>query len=528
MIKLIYRISFALMALMLSSCDFLDVKLQGATTEESYYQNTDQLQEALNGVYATLGEGSLYANDMLGRMGLSADLGYEYYKKDANTVGYYQASTGDTRILGYWSACYRGISRANMLLENLDRADGAQREKNRIKGEALFLRGYYYYMLVKRFGRIPVVLTTIDDINASEKFVPQSEVAEVYEQIIRDLTEAADLVYTTDDVTEGWQVTQTTCWAMLARVCLNMAGYPANRPEMYAVAAQWAQKVIESGRHMLNPSYEQIFINYAQDVFDIKESLFEVNFWGDNEGVYKTAGMVGRNIGIESDTDSPIGFCEGMLRVNPYFYYLYEEGDLRRDWTISAFQYDGAGNKKMDASPDAGGIISRKYCAKFRREYEISTSKNASYTAINFPILRYSDVLLTYAECYAFDPSSADETLAYEYLNQVRRRGYGLPVETPDPTVDIAVTDSETLKQIIMDERAREFGYEMLRKDDLTRWGKLYEQMIYAGKFIEGRSTQYQLAALMAYESVRQRDELWPIPAREISVNPYLDQNTGW
>ena len=110
----------------------------------------------------------------------------------------------------------------------------------------------------------------------------------------------------------------------------------------------------------------------------------------------------------------------------------------------------------------------------------------------------------------------------------MRRRGYGLPVETPDPTVDIAVTDGETLKQIIMDERAREFGYEMLRKDDLTRWGKLYDQMIYAGKFIEGRSTQYQLAALMAYESVRQRDELWPIPAREISVNPYLDQNTGW
>lgn len=526
--KLVYKLSLAVMGLLLASCSFLDVELQGATTEEAYYKNTDQLQEALNGVYATLGESSLYANDMLGRMGLSADLGYEYYKKDANTVGYYQASTGDTRIQGYWSACYRGINRANMLLENMARAEGNQREKDRIKGEALFLRGYYYYMLVKRFGRVPVVLTTIDDINTSEKFVPQSEVTEVYEQIIADLTEAANLVETTDKATEGWQVSQTACWGMLARVSLNMAGYPANRNEMYAVAAQWAQKVIESGRHALNPSYEQIFINYAQDVFDIKESMFEVNFWGDNEGVYKTAGMVGRNIGVASDTDSPIGFCEGMLRVNPYFYYLFEEGDLRRDWTISTFVYDSAGNKREDASPDAGGIISRKYCAKFRREYEISTSKNASYTAINFPILRYSDVLLTYAECYAFDPSSADETLAYEYLNQVRRRGYGKDIMTPDATVDIAVTDPETLKETIMEERAREFGYELQRKDDLTRWGKLYDQMVYAGKFIEGRNTQYQLAAMLAYENVRQRDELWPIPAREISVNPYLDQNTGW
>lgn len=526
--KLVYKLSLAVMGLLLASCNFLDVELQGATTEEAYYKNTDQLQEALNGVYAILGENNLYADAMLGRMGLSADLGYEYYKKDANTVGYYQASTGDTRIQGYWSACYRGINRANMLLENMERAEGNQREKDRIKGEALFLRGYYYYMLVKRFGRVPVVLTTIDDINASEKFVPQSEVAQVYEQIIADLTEAANLVETTDKVTEGWQVSQTACWGMLARVALNMAGYPANRTEMYAVAAQWAQKVIESGRHELNPSFEKIFINYAQDVFDIKESMFEVNFWGDNEGVYKTAGMVGRNIGVASDTDSPIGFCEGMLRVNPYFYYLFEEGDLRRDWTISPFQYTSSGEKKMDASPDAGGIISRKYCAKFRREYEISTSKNASYTAINFPILRYSDVLLTYAECYAFDPASADETLAYEYLNQVRRRGYGKDIMTPDATVDIAVTDAETLKQTIMDERAREFGYELQRKDDLTRWGKLYDQMVYAGKFIEGRGTQYQLAAMLAYESVRQRDELWPIPAREISVNPYLDQNTGW
>lgn len=526
--KLVYKWMLLTMVVGCASCSFLDVELQGAMTEDNYYQNTDQLQEALNGVYAILGDGNLYADAMLGRMGLSADLGYEYYKKDANTVGYYQASTGDVRIQGYWRACYQGINRANMLLENLDRAEGSAAEKNRIKGEALFLRGYYYYMLVKRFGRLPLVLTTIDDINTAEKFVPQSEVDKVYEQIIADMTEASELVLTTDKATEGWQISQTTCWGMLARVCLNMAGYPANRSEMYAVAAQWAQKVIESGRHALNPSYEQIFINYSQDIFDVKESMFEVNFWGDNEGLYKTAGMVGRNIGIASDENSPIGFCQGMLRVNPYFYYLYEEGDLRRDWTISNFQYSGSGAKTYDVTPEEGAIISRKYCAKFRREYEVSTSKNTAYTAINFPILRYSDVLLMYAECYAFDPASADEALAYEYLNQVRRRGYGLPVEVADPTVDIVPAGQEALKQVIYDERAREFGYEMLRKDDLTRWGKLYEQMILAGKHIEGRGTQYQLAAMLAYESVRQRDELWPIPAREMSVNPYLTQNTGW
>ncbi len=524
--KLLYKIGLLGLLVSFASCNFLDVELQGATTEEDYYQNVDQLQEALDGVYAVLGSGSLYADAILGRTGLSCDLGYEYYKKDANTVGYWQASTGDTRIQGFWKECYTAINRANMLLENIDRADGNQREKDRIRGEAHFLRGYYYYMLVKRFGRVPVVLTTIDDINSAEKFVAQSEVEKVYEQIISDLEKAADLVLPTAEVTEGWQVSQTTCWGMLARVTLNMAGYPANRKDMYVVSAQWAEKVIASGHHALNPSYEQIFINYSQDVFDIKESMFEVNFWGDNEGVYKTAGMVGRNIGIASNEDSPIGFCQGMLRVNPYFYYLFENGDKRRDWTISNFSYGKDGSKTYDVTPEEGAIVSRKYCAKFRREYEISSSKNTTYTAINFPLLRYSDVLLMYAECYAFDPSSADQTKALERLNMVRRRGYGLPIDEAAPSVDITATAN--LQEVIFEERAREFGYEMLRKDDLTRWGRLYEQMKLAGKYIEGRGTQYQLAAILAYESVRQRDDFWPIPAREISVNEKLTQNTGW
>lgn len=526
--KLLYKATLLALMLWLGSCNFLDVELQGATTEEEYYQNVEQLQEALNGVYAVLNDGSLYADAMLGRMGLSADLGYEYYKKDANTVGYYQASTGDVRIQGFWRACYVGINRANMLLENIDRAEGSVREKDRIRGEALFMRGYYYYMLAKRFGRVPIVLKSIDDINSNEKFTPQSEVDEVYEQVLRDMTAAEALVLPTTASSESWQVNQTTCWGMMARVALNMAGYPANRTEMYAVAAQWAKKVIDSGLHALNPSYEQVFINYAQDVFDIKESMFEVNFWGDNTGVYATAGMVGRNIGIASDEDSPIGFCQGMLRVNPYFYYLYQEGDLRRDWTISNFQYTSSGEKNYNAKPEDGDILSRRYCAKFRREYEISTTKNLTYTAINFPILRYSDVLLMYAECYAFDPSSADRALAYEYLNQVRRRGYGKDVYVANPDVDIVDEGAEALKEVIFEERAREFGYEMLRKDDLTRWGMLYSQMKLAGTYIEGRGSSYQKAAIEAYESVRQRDDFWPIPAREISTNHLLKQNTGW
>ena len=144
--KIIISISCLLSVI---SCSFLDVEIQNVTTEDNYYRTEGQLVEALDGIYAILNDSYLYGNHMLGRMGLSADLGYEYYKKDANTVGYYQASTSDVAVTGFWQSCYKGINRANMLLENIDRAEAKDAVKNRIKGEALFLRGYYYYMLVK-------------------------------------------------------------------------------------------------------------------------------------------------------------------------------------------------------------------------------------------------------------------------------------------------------------------------------------------------------------------------------------------
>lgn len=522
--KTIYRMILSLLCLSAAfSCNFLDVDIQNVTTKDNYYRSEQQLQEALDGVYAVLNDGNLYGNHMLGRMGLSADLGYEYYKKDANTVGYYQASTADGAVTGFWQSCYAGINRANMLLENIDRATASEAAKKRIKGEALFLRGYYYYMLVKRFGNVPIVLKTINDINTAEKFTPQTGVESVYNQIIDDMSAAESLVL--PQVSQGWQVSQTAVWGMLARVCLNMAGHPVNKTSMYATAAEWAKKVIDSGKHELNPSFEQVFINYAQKQYDVKESMFEVNFWGDNEGVYATAGMVGRNIGIKSKDESPIGYCEGMLRCNPKLYYLYDATDVRRDWTISNFEYTSSGKKNFYVDES---LICRRYCAKYRREYESSTSKNNSYTEINFPILRYSDVLLMYAECYAASPSSCDKALALESLNMVRRRGHALPVSTPAPYVDFSDDDPQALMEEIRDERARELAYEMLRKDDICRWGIFYTSMKEAGQWIEGNSTMYMIAANTAYASVRKRDEFWPIPAREISVNPRLTQNNGW
>ena len=219
-----------------------------------------------------------------------------------------------------------------------------------------------------------------------------------------------------------------------------------------------------------------------------------------------------------------------MLRPTAPYYNLFAKTDLRRDWTIAPYQY------RTDGSKNDRSKVSDKwsyFCGKFRREYELSEYKYvSSYTPINFPLLRYSDVLLMYAEAVVADPaddSAADFAAALERVNQVRRRGYGKPVATPNASVDVTSATKEALFAVIRDERARELGFELLRKDDLVRWGLYYSTMhnVIASMPATYTSSQH-VSARLYYGSVEEYDVLWPIPATEISANDQLEQNPGW
>ena len=173
-----------------------------------------------------------------------------------------------------------------------------------------------------------------------------------------------------------------------------------------------------------------------------------------------------------------------------------------------------------------------RFCGKFRREYELSNPKDSQYTPINFPVLRYADVLLMYAEAVAADPDNDDSQEladAYEYLNRIRRRGHGLDIHTPAPAVDLEQAGKSALLDEIKDERARELGFELLRKDDLVRWGELYDRMQAIRSTIPDHYTSsYYVAARLYYGNVSRRDIVWPIPSYELGVNRRLVQNEGF
>lgn len=511
------------------SCSLLDTTPQDFIDPDEYYKTPEQLQSALAGVYASMAETSIYGAAMLGRMGLSADIGYEAYSVDEGTVGYYDVNPADSKIRSYWRCLYQGIGRANKLLENVDRPSMDETERDNIRGQALFLRAYYHFLLTSRFGDVPLVLHTPASGKLSDVRIAQTPRREVYLKIIEDMDAAAELVLPASEVECAGRVSQSAAWGILSRVCLYMAGNPINEPGMYTRAKEYAAKVIETGFHALNPSYQQVFVNYIQDKYDIRESIFEVEFYGNNVGTYSTtAGQVGRNNGIKfTNTDMPeVGYSIGSIRATPYYYGLFEDDDERRDWAIANYTLDNSTGEKVDAKNQW-----ERFCGKFRREYELIAPKSTTNTATNFPLLRYSDVLLMYAEAVAADPSSAagEVEAAYEYLNQVRRRGYGLPVNAPAAGVDVEVADRNTLLDIVKDERVRELGHELMRKDDLIRWGEFEDQMEMLRSMVPSDYTSnYYVAARAYYGNFSARDVLWPIPTYELSVNPYLVQNKGW
>lgn len=515
-----------------SACDFLDVNLNGTLQEKTYFNTEQQLQTSLNGVYATLAESYLYGNYMLGRFGLEADEGYNSYSSDVGSVSQYQAAASDVKILNYWRRLYEGINRANLLLANIDKPEMDSLKRVDIKGQTMFLRAYYYSMLVTRFGDVPLVTTLAKSGNSSEVMIPQTAAKDIYEFIISEMTTAADMVSDIDVVESPGRVSKSAVWGILSRMCLYMAGNPINDKKRYEDAAFWAKKVIDSKKHTLIGSYQQIFINYAQDFYDHRESIWEVEFWGNNTGNYtNVAGMVGRNNGIlNTKGDNNIGYCAGMIRATTVLYDTYSADglDTRRDWCIAPYYFDG--NPAVKVNWSAGGTKFQRHCGKFRREYELLTPKSTTATPQNFPLLRYADVLLMYAEAVNMKESSTQSEIdsAYLAINLVRRRAYNFNINTPAPTIDLTNMDKERFLKEIQDERFKELCFECLRKNDLIRWNIFYDRMkgVYAN--IPPGTSSYINYARNTYNNASYRDVLWPIPTYEIGVNKLLKQNANW
>lgn len=518
-------LSFIIMPIVLTAmagCEkFLDLKPTDFVSPENYYNNESDLNAALVGIYDILGKDQVYG-DAIPVMFSISDEGYHSRTYQIDGPEVYNFDAAEPKVNNMWRYLYEGIERANMLLENADKVTMDENEKKAIIGEARFLRAYFFYLLVDYWGDVPLKIHTT--VSVSEVNIPRTPQKEIYAFILKEMEAAEGMVKTATQIGYGGRVSRTTVQGILARVCLKMAGQPLNDVSKYEDALKWAKKVAlpEDGPkiHSLNPSFSNIFIKHCTDQYDIKESMWEVEYYGNRSGDFES-GRIGNTIGIQC-LDDVRGYAYGFINATFMLYKSYEAGDNRRDWTMSPFQYtytttNGINTVKDSTFFTATQIYNRN-AAKWRRIYEKVLPRDKNSTPINFPLLRYADVLLMLAE--AENEINGPTAIAKAAVKEVRDRA-----NASDKTT--AISSPEIFRDLVKEERFRELAFEGLRRHDLIRWGEFVTVMDDVGDKLASEGAPFTYGSL-AGKNVTEKHKLLPIPISELSLNRAMVQNPGW
>ncbi|HQD08280.1 MAG TPA: RagB/SusD family nutrient uptake outer membrane protein [Flavihumibacter sp.] len=426
-----HYIPFLLFLASLAGCKkFLDTKPTDFLNPGNYYETAEQLNYARIGAYNNLGAAALTG---WGNYLFAWHADEAYMNRTSLTTGpwNYFYNPADLWTAGMWANLFDGINRTNVVLANVDKnPEIADSIRSKIRGEMLFLRGYYYFQLATYFGGVP--LKTEPTSSVVKVDIARSTLSETYAQIISDMEAAEPLVPAITQLGFSGAISKSAVRGVLARVNLTMAGSPLNDKSRYAEARKWAKMVIDDveAGHTLNPSYPQIFINIAQDKYDIKESIWEVEFWGNQTTQFFEASNNGYINGTDAGPNH--GACAAYMSTTSKFYDVFEEGDNRKWWCIAHFTYAAApapnGTKNMSALPTQ---TTKNYGrpAKWRREYETLLPKSINTTPQNNTLLRYSDVLLMFAEAEN-ELNNGPSPDAIEAVNKVRRRGWSTGVRS--------------------------------------------------------------------------------------------------
>lgn len=406
--------------------------------------------------------------------------------------------------------------------------------------EARALRGLYYFELVRWYGNIALMKNTQMSNQHPSTFV-QADPAEVYRFIEDDLKFAADnLPYSTeDDVRKesSFRMSKGAALGLLAKVYATWAGYPVHDTSKWEQAALTAQTLIESKKHSLLQNYEQLWKNTCNGVWAPEESLIEVSFYAPTVTGTNSEDPVGRigkwNGVIANEIPGVRGRNAGNVKVLYTFYRDWEnkENDLRCNLSIADYKYVGTvktpySTKGPDEDQKNWQLLTP---AKWDTEKYVSKSNvliNGERSNINWYILRYSDVLLLYAEALNEWKKSPNDD-AYNAVNMIRRRGFGLPVDAANEIADLpAGLDYQGFQKAIRKERAYELAFEGHRRQDLVRWG------IYA-EAIDETDTKlrrwFPNANYIAYDFTKKgKHELFPIPQRDKDLMIQFKQNPGW
>jgi starch-binding outer membrane protein, SusD/RagB family len=522
--KIFYLLISIIYTIGVTSCKkSLNVTPDDFISFEDAYNTKPQIEAALNGVYYTLAHAGLYGSNLFYETAIGNDEAYFRADKSTSTLGVrvHNVNSADADVASLWRNCYIGIDRANSILGAMPKSPADTAVKNSAIAQAKFLRGYLYFLLVDNFGKVPLRLKAVTSYEDAA-FAP-SLVKDIYSQVIKDITEAEAMLpsITVLGPTGSGRPSKSAAQGILAKIYLTMAGQPLNDVAKYQDAKDWALKVINSNLHVLNPDYKQIFINHTQDKYDIKECIWEIELTLDPTNANRT--NVGRNAyvnGIKCD-DIDTGFCSGQVGAMKKLWDTYTDlNDKRKNWNIAPYVFNTTGTVTTRSFYAATQIWDR-WPGKWRREYETAGPKIKFFNGVNFPVIRYADILLMFAEAEN-EINNGPTPAAFNAVNLVRARA-GAALFTA-----IDYPGKTDFKNMIMEERMRELCFEGVRSHDLIRWGVFVPTMKALANDIQlNGSSSFKFAAL-AGNNITDRDVLLPIPLAELTSNKLMVQNPGF
>ena len=535
------------------SCSFLDTDVYGSMDKEAIYRDEASCLAGLYGVYDGLQREGTYGCNLWADLDAGTDIlvWNRGYGANEPRICLYNYNNTLAALEKSWTDLYAGINRANdyidIIQQRTDEECGSAENKAMFLGEAKALRALYYMNLVAFWGEVPLRTEPSRDLSVQQKARASQE--EIYAQIISDLLDAEKGCRPADELNAPGRIAKTTAQALLARAYMWQAGYPVYA-DTWDDALYWARQVRDSGLHHLYQDedfgdgegvmngYQALFKNMCLNQYDLnyRESMFEVEFYG-NGVTDKTdeAGGVGLYLGVMQglQTDEDVPFAYAWYDATNYLFHLYETGDARQWWNIADYHYTNDGETATEiayteeekADKDDGNP------GKWRAKYDPVRPWARNNSSINFPVMRYSDVLLMIAEC-ANEVNNGPTQEAVDAVNEVRARANASQISLS------TYSNVRAFRSFVRDERTRELCYEVPRRMELRRFGEDYflrqvqrmgrEEVDTEGGYTIGYEENTNNYKWLAGQNVTSKFVYFPIPQRELNTNPTCGQNERW
>ena len=489
--------------LSLTACnDFLDVDAPSSYTEDFVFGQKTEINRALNGVYAQALVGDLYGNAYQGTFVLNSDVDISISSNSAhahNTYRRFDCDDQGSDIYKYWTASYNLIEYANRFIRSLQNSplyDKGDKEIMQWMGEAKCLRAMAYHDLVVMFGDVPFSFDPASE-HGSYFVIPVADRQVIQDSIINDLKGIAPYMSSGNSVTVE-RCSKEFAQAMIARIALTAGGYslrpdksnaksygkmerPSNYIEYYKVAREYADSVITAGTHSLSLPYSEVFVkecNYA--LVNNDDVIFELPFSKEGNG-YTGYSQGPTYSSYEGKTVGPWGECNGGTRLNAFYRFLFRDNDMRREFVNGLWYYSYFTN--ADGVLQDSVYIRNDYsvhCNKWSKLWTDETlalgNDKSNSTGINFPYMRYADVLLMYAEADN-EINGAPSDKAIECLSKVHSRAF---LNGDADFVSQASASKEAFQKAVLDERKWEFAGENSRWRDLVRTNTYAEELVYS------------------------------------------------